>query len=105
HSEQDVDCNRQQPTAIIRIFQQALTNILRHAQATRVDIMVKEEAEEFFLQISDNGRGITEDEKSRAQSLGLIGMRERAHLIGGEVKIEGTEGHGTVITVRVPLSG
>src|SRR5205085_8175667 len=102
---QDVDLNREQSTAIFRIFQEALTNILRHAQATRGDIMVKEEAEEFFLQISDNGRGITEDEKSRAQSLGLIGMRERAHLIGGEVNIEGTEGRGTVITVRVPLSG
>src|SRR2546422_8358630 len=52
---EDADLNREQSTAVFRIFQEALTNILRHAQATRVDIMTKEEAEEFFLRISDNG--------------------------------------------------
>ena len=58
-----------------------------------------------MLTISDNGRGITEAEKSGSQSLGLLGMRERASLIGGTITITGTKGKGTVITVRVPISG
>jgi PAS domain S-box-containing protein len=92
-------------TAIFRIFQEALTNILRHAQATRVDITLRHEAGEFVLLISDNGKGITEHEKSASQSLGLLGMRERAHLIGGKINITGMAGEGTSITVRVPISG
>jgi PAS domain S-box-containing protein len=103
-SVENVYLNQEQSTAVFRIFQEALTNILRHAQATRVDIAIKEEAGEFVLTISDNGRGITEDDKSRLQSLGLLGMRERAHLIGGEIDITGIEGQGTVVTVRVPNS-
>jgi signal transduction histidine kinase len=90
---------------VFRIFQEALTNILRHAQATRVDVAIREEAGEIVLTVSDNGRGITEADKSRLQSLGLLGMQERAHLIGGEIDITGVEGKGTVLTVRVPISG
>jgi PAS domain S-box-containing protein len=92
-------------TAIFRILQEALTNVLRHAQATNVDISLKEEEGEFVLTIIDNGRGITEKEKSGSQSLGLLGMRERAHLIGGMFNVTGVEGKGTVITVRVPIDG
>jgi signal transduction histidine kinase len=104
-SPEKLDLSREQSTAVFRIFQEALTNILRHAQATSVNITMKAEAGEFVLTIIDNGRGITEDEKSGPQSLGLLGMQERAHLIGGKINITGIEGKGTVITVRVPLSG
>ena len=90
---------------MFRIFQEALTNILRHAQATTVDTTMKAEAGEFVLAIIDNGRGITENEKSGLQSLGLLGMQERAHLIGGKINVTGVEGKGTVITVRIPISG
>ena len=99
---ENVDLDQQQSTGIFRILQESLTNILRHAQATRVDISVKEKAGEIVLTVSDNGRGITEEEKSRLQSLGLLGMRERAHLIGGEIDITGFEEDGTVVTVRAP---
>jgi signal transduction histidine kinase len=78
--------------------------VLRHAQATKIDINIKEQAGEFILSISDNGRGIREDEKSGRMSLGLLGMQERAHLVGGKVQITGVGGRGTVVTVRVPLS-
>jgi signal transduction histidine kinase len=101
---ENVDLTKEQATALFRILQEALTNILRHAQATRVDIVMKEEAGEFVLTISDNGRGITEDDKSRLQSLGLLGMREGAHLVGAEIDITGFKGQGTVVTVRVPNS-
>ena len=104
-SLENLDLSREQSTAIFRIFQEALTNILRHAQATSVDIIMKAEAGEFVLAIIDNGRGITENEKSGSQSLGLLGMQERAHLIGGKINITGVEGEGTVITIRVPISG
>jgi PAS domain S-box-containing protein len=99
---EDLDLDRNVSTAVFRIFQEALTNVLRHAQAKKVDIMIKQEANEFLLMISDNGKGITEDEKSGMHSIGLLGMVERAHLISGEIHIEGAEGLGTVITVRVP---
>jgi PAS domain S-box-containing protein len=98
-----VDLNEGQSTAIFRIFQEALTNILRHAQATTVDVTIVEEAGAFVLTIRDNGRGITEGEKSGQLSIGLVGMRERAYLIGGEVEITGAEGEGTAVTVRLPI--
>lgn len=97
------DLSREQATAIFRIFQEALTNIRRHAQATRVNIMIEEEEGEFVLEVRDNGRGIAEDENIGSQSLGLMGMRERAQLVGGRIEITGVAGKGTVLTVRVPI--
>ena len=102
---ENLDLSQEQSTAVFRIVQETLTNILRHAQAARVDITMEEKAGEFVLNISDNGKGITENQKSAPQSLGLLGMRERANLIGGEINITGVEGKGTVVTVRVPTSG
>jgi signal transduction histidine kinase len=104
YSLEEVHLHRDRSTAVFRIFQEALTNVLRHAQATRIDINMKEEAGEFILSISDNGRGIREDEKSNRMSLGLLGMHERGHLIGGQVDVIGMESKGTVVTVRVPLA-
>jgi signal transduction histidine kinase len=104
YSLEEVHLHRDRSTAVFRIFQEALTNVLRHAQATKIGINMKEEAGEFILSIGDNGRGIREDEKSDQMSLGLLGMQERAHLIGGQVYVIGIEGRGTVVTVRVPLA-
>ena len=81
--------NHEQSIAVFRIFQEALTNILRHANATRVDIAADEQAGEFILTIRDNGKGITDEAKSRPLSLGLLGMQERAHLVGGTIDITG----------------
>jgi signal transduction histidine kinase len=103
-SVEDVQLSQEQSTAVFRIFQEALTNIVRHAQATRVDILMKEEAGQFILTISDNGRGITAFQQAGLESLGLLGMRERAHLVGADIDIKGVEGKGTVVIVRVPLS-
>jgi PAS domain S-box-containing protein len=97
------DLSREQATAIFRTFQEALTNILRHARATRVNIMIEEKEGEFVLEVKDNGRGITDDERTGLRSLGLIGMRERAHLVGGRIEISGVTGQGTVLTLRVPM--
>jgi signal transduction histidine kinase len=95
--------NQEQATAVYRIFEEALNNILNHAKATVVEVSTRCEAGVFILTISDNGRGITESEKSDPHSLGLLEMRERVYLLGGRVDIDGIEGKGTVITVQVPL--
>jgi signal transduction histidine kinase len=63
---------------------------------------VKQDSSKLVLTIKDNGRGMTKEEKSRPESLGLLGMRERVSLIGGQIDITGVEGEGTVVTVRVP---
>lgn len=102
-SAEDVDLNREQATTVFRIFQEAMTNILRHAQATKANILIEEEEDGFVLEIKDNGRGITETEKLGIRSLGLLGMRERAHSVGGTVEISGAAGRGTVLTVHLPI--
>jgi PAS domain S-box-containing protein len=102
---ESVELNREQSTPVFRIFQEAMTNVLRHAQATKVNIIIEEEENEFILEIKDNGRGITESERLGIHSLGLLGMRERAHSIGGKVEINGIAGKGTVLIVRLPING
>ena len=101
----DVRLNRDQSTVVFRIFQEALTNVLRHAQATKVEVLMENLADEFVLTIKDNGRGITKDEKTAPLSLGILGMQERAHLAGGHVDVVGEPGHGTLVAVRIPLLG
>jgi PAS domain S-box-containing protein len=97
--------NMEASTALFRILQEALTNVARHAGATRVGVIVEEDRRGWLvLQIKDNGRGITEDEMRQTQSLGLVGMRERIHLLGGEIRINGKVGAGTTIDVRVPMA-
>ena len=89
-------------TAFFRIFQEALTNVTRHAQATAVEVELRAEAEACRLEIRDNGRGVTGANLANAKSLGLLGMQERAHLLGGEVTFTLRPGGGTVVTVRIP---
>jgi len=89
--------------ALFRICQESLTNVARHANAAQVTMRLQEEPGWLILVVADNGRGITEQERTNRTSLGLLGMRERAHLLGGEVAITGQPGRGTTVTVRVPL--
>jgi len=100
----DVHLNQEQSTAAFRIFQEALTNILRHAQATRVDVRMAEEAGAFVLTIRDDGRGIREEEKTAQSSIGLLGMHERAHILGGDIHIKGVAGEGTTVSLRLPIA-
>jgi PAS domain S-box-containing protein len=102
-SVEDVELDRDRSTEVFRIFQETLTNVVRHAKATRIIVNVDEDAGNLILRVKDNGRGITESEISNLKSLGLLGMRERALLFGGEVKISGIPGEGTIVTVTIPL--
>jgi signal transduction histidine kinase len=90
-------------TAMFRVFQETLTNVARHAQATRVEVELTGEDGRVVLRVADNGRGIAEQEVFGTASLGLLGMRERVHLLAGELHIKGAAGQGTVVVVTVPL--
>jgi signal transduction histidine kinase len=90
-------------TTMFRIFQEILTNVARHSRATRVDIELEVGASEVALEVVDNGIGIQENELNARKSLGLLGMQERALLFGGDVSITGSAGHGTRVSVTIPL--
>jgi signal transduction histidine kinase len=92
-------------TALFRIFQECLTNVARHAGATQVEAMLTAADGWVTLRVQDNGRGITAAERDAPAGLGLLGMHERAALVGGEVCVTGTPGHGTLVTARLPQHG
>ena len=103
--EQEPILERDQATTVFRILQEVLTNVARHANATRVDAELALLPHALQLEVQDNGRGITEDQMRSGKSLGLLGMRERALLIGAELDIAGVRGAGTRVTLSVPLTG
>ncbi|MDP4196137.1 MAG: PAS domain-containing protein [Bacteroidota bacterium] len=90
-------------TALFRIFQETLTNVARHANATVIEVELLLQNGKVILRIHDNGRGITDEEIINTKSFGLLGMRERAYLLGGEFNIKGTPGNGTTVTVTIPV--
>jgi PAS domain S-box-containing protein len=98
------DVSRDGANAVFRIFQEVLTNVLRHSSAQNVYVKLGENGEELRLEVVDDGRGITDDEKKNTQSLGLLGMKERALLVGGEVVITGSPLKGTTVVVTIPLN-
>lgn len=87
---------------IFRIFQESLTNVARHSNATKVTINIFEDGDKFMLDISDNGKGISEENISHSDTFGLISMRERAFILGGELMIGGIEEGGTRVRLYVP---
>ncbi|UCE40551.1 MAG: PAS domain S-box protein [Candidatus Aminicenantes bacterium] len=95
----DPDCS----TAIFRISQEALTNVARHANATMVNISLKQVDSALVLKIKDNGKGIEADEVVAPSSLGLMGMRERARVFGGELSITSKPNKGTTLKVTFPV--
>ena len=97
--------DRRQSTALYRICQQLLTNVAMHSGANAVGISLAEHAGDLLLEVSDNGRGISAESVSSSASLGIVGMRERALLMGGELSISAARGQGTTAAVRIPLGG
>jgi PAS domain S-box-containing protein len=89
-------------TALFRIFQECLTNIARHSGATAVEVVLELVENDVHLCVADNGRGMREIERVAVDSLGLLGISERAKLLRGDVMFSSTEGGGTTIDVRVP---
>ena len=99
----DKEIDSKTRTALFRIFQEALTNVMRYSEATEVKIDLSQSTDKMlFMTISDNGKGISESAIHDKRSLGILGMRERISLLGGLFHIEGKDGEGTTIQVRVP---
>jgi PAS domain S-box-containing protein len=92
----------EQTTAVFRIVQEALTNVVRHANASAVKISMRQTTRSTSLTIADNGRGINPEALADPVSIGLLGMRERAQLIGAKLSISGRPGKGTAVVVTVP---
>ncbi|HVP19136.1 MAG TPA: PAS domain S-box protein [Spirochaetia bacterium] len=90
--------------AVFRIFQEALTNIARHANASAVNISLRKAGGKLRMRVSDNGVGIDESRVVAPSSYGLMGMRERAQSLGGQVSIHGSRGRGTTLELEIPLS-
>ena len=103
-TSKDIALERERATAVFRIFQEALTNIARHANATKVKVSLQKTNGRLVLKVVDNGKGITREQVSNPRSFGLMGMRERARFCGGEVKIIGSQNKGTAVIVRIPLN-
>lgn len=91
-------------TAVFRILQETLTNVARHSKATRCKVQLKKNEKELRLQITDNGVGINPQQMEDPGSFGIIGMRERAHLWGGVVKVGSAKPSGTMVSVSIPLA-
>jgi PAS domain S-box-containing protein len=102
--EIDIRLIPEDATALFRIFQETLTNVARHAEATQVDARLSKENSSLVLEIHDNGKGISEEALSGKSSLGILGMRERALMLGGTLTISSTLGNGTTVRVLIPDS-
>jgi signal transduction histidine kinase len=88
--------------ALFRVLQEALTNIIRHAEATKVVVALEKADAHVRLEIQDNGKGLTTKEMADPQSFGLIGMRERIHHLNGKIEINSGASSGTAIVCTIP---
>jgi len=95
--------SHEQATELFRIFQELLTNVARHAEATKVAVVLDEVENEMYLEVRDNGRGILEEEINSPVSLGILGMEERAARLGGLIVFAGKPGKGTTARVTIPI--
>ena len=101
--EENIVLDDKRTTTIFRIAQESLTNISRHAQASRVEISLERKEKHYLLEIRDNGRGFDVSVQKK-KSFGLVGIRERAHMLGGEVSIFSEPGAGATIRVSIPIA-
>lgn len=102
-ADHDIETDEETGIAVFRIFQEALTNVLKHAQARNVEVRLIQEGEDIVLQVADDGIGIRPPDLAKPRSFGLRGMNERAASLGGEVAIRARAPHGTELELRVPL--
>jgi signal transduction histidine kinase len=101
---QQASLSKNHVTAVFRIFQETLTNIIRHANASRVEVRLNAQEDRLVLEVKDNGRGIAENEIKNSKAFGLIGIRERVFALNGECVIRGQTGFGTTIAVNIPVN-
>ncbi|MDD1748563.1 MAG: sensor histidine kinase [Methanothrix sp.] len=99
----DIVLDEASSITVFRIFQEALTNVARHARATKVSACLEMKDGKLTLNVKDDGRGITDAEIDDRQSFGLIGIRERVRALNGDLRISGVPNGGTLLEVSLPL--
>jgi signal transduction histidine kinase len=102
-ASEDLDFKEPLASCVFRILQESLTNVARHSGASSVQVALARSDGEIALTVKDNGRGFSPDTPRKPESYGLVGLRERAYLVGGKVKIDSAPGRGVRIDVRIPL--
>ena len=103
--DEEIELDEPYATAAFRIVQEALQNAAKHSQATKVRVRVSREGGSILLRVEDNGVGFAADAPRKPQSLGLAGLRERAHLLRGDVSVKSAPGQGTTVEAHIPLAG
>lgn len=101
--KEQIKIDEKTSTAIFRIFQELLTNIAKHAKATRVDVVLEKSTSSLTLKVRDNGVGFKLEQAKQSKSLGLLGMKERAYAIGGQLSVSSIVGVGTTVNLIVPI--
>jgi signal transduction histidine kinase len=104
HNADNLKLTREVSNALFRVLQEALTNIIRHAEATQVRVELEKTNAHVALKVQDNGKGMTQKEMTDPRSFGLIGMRERVHRLKGNLKIVSNYRQGTAIIASVPFA-
>ncbi len=99
---EDIGLDNSRSIALFRIFQEALTNVLKHAKATKVTARLTQGSDSIIFEITDNGKGITDEQLFKPQCFGLIGMRERVYPWDGKVEISGDKNRGTTLKITIP---
>jgi len=89
-------------TALYRIVQEGLTNVIRHAHATRADVLLERRGDKLIVIIEDNGVGFDLTTALQSGHLGLVGLRERAEMLGGALAVESAPDFGTTLLLEVP---
>lgn len=101
---ESIDVSPERAIALFRILQEALTNVARHAGTTNVSIRIAADRRHVVLEVRDDGSGLPPEEQRNPRGLGLVGMRDRARLFGGDVVFTGEPGRGTTVTASIPIS-
>ena len=101
--KEEIILDQEKSTALFRIFQESIFNTARHANASKIFINLHEINNDLVLEIIDNGKGITQSQLSDPKSLGLLGMKERAIILGGSVEIKSSMNNGTTVKAVIPL--
>jgi signal transduction histidine kinase len=99
----DIELDAEYTTAVFRIFQETLTNIIRHAEANTAIVNLKKLNEKLVLRVEDDGKGIQIENIPNNGSLGILGMRERARIIGGELEVFNGDENGTIVLLTIPM--
>ena len=99
----ELNLTKERSLAVFRVFQEALTNIIRHAKATKVDIKITKQRDQLLIIIKDNGIGFSYKRPDVNNNFGIIGMRERTSFCQGKLEINSRKGIGTTVLIQIPI--